>query len=158
MVLRAAAGDCIEVTLRNALPGDLDGNGLLDDVPDLAGFNTLLQMVNRDRNDLQGLTTFNNNLIRPSSHVGLHPQLVTLDVTSDDGVNVGINPPQTVEPGSQRTYRWYAGDVSITPDQKRDNGQPLQGRRHTGGVRWLQSDACRQGQAGPEGAGGRHGD
>ncbi|HEX8439677.1 hypothetical protein, partial [Archangium sp.] len=36
LVLRAAAGECIEVTLRNKLPGDLNLNGIADDNPDLA--------------------------------------------------------------------------------------------------------------------------
>jgi len=95
IVLRANAGDCIKVTLYNRLP-------LV--APDLGGFNTLLQIVNRDRNDADndnggGMTTFNNNLIRPSSHVGLHPQLVEYDVTRHDGTNVGINKKvQTVAP------------------------------------------------------------
>ena len=142
VVLRANAGDCINVTLYNRLP-------LV--APDLGGFNTLLQMVNRDRNDPQGMTTFNNNLIRPSTHVGLHPQLVEYDVTRHDGTNVGRNPGlQTVSSngfggvndyedddydgilnvddadrdgdgfddpkidGYQRkiTYQWYAGDLA----------------------------------------------
>jgi hypothetical protein len=106
LVLRANAGDCMAVTLYNRLPAV---------APDLAGFNTLLQVVNRDRNDPQGLTTFQNNLIRPSSHVGLHPQMVEYDVTKDDGVNVGINPVQTVAPGEKRTYKWYAGDLRQEP-------------------------------------------
>ena len=90
VVLRANSGDCLKVTLYNRLP-------LV--APDLGGFNTLLQMVNRDRNDPQGMTTFNNNLIRPSSHVGLHPQLVEYDVTRHDGANVGRNKKvQTVAP------------------------------------------------------------
>ena len=104
VVLRAAAGDCINVTLRNKLP-------LL--VPDLATYSTLIGVVKRDRLGTQGATTFNNNLIRPSSHVGMHPQLVEYDVTRNDGANVGRNPVQTVAPGATRTYQWYAGDLGI---------------------------------------------
>ncbi|MDH3317906.1 MAG: hypothetical protein OER43_19380, partial [Gammaproteobacteria bacterium] len=94
LALRAAAGECVDVTLYNRLPEDL---------PDLAGYNTLLQIVNRRIGDAQAgdqdpgsLFTFNNNLIRPSSQVGLHPQLVEYDVTKHDGANVGVNPVQTV--------------------------------------------------------------
>jgi hypothetical protein len=58
------------------------------------------------------VTTFNNNLIRPSSYVGLHPQLADYDVTKADGTNVGINPNQLTPPGGQSRYRWYAGDIS----------------------------------------------
>jgi hypothetical protein len=55
---------------------------------------------------------FNNNLIRPSSYVGIHPQLVEYDMTKDDGVLVGNNDPDTiVAPGEQHVYRWYAGDL-----------------------------------------------
>ena len=106
VVLRAAAGDCIYVTLRNELPNE---------APDLAGYNTLLQVVRRDRRGRNGeLTWFENNLIRPSSHVGLHPQMVEYDVTTSDGVNVGQNAEQTVEPGDDITYQWYAGHFDLT--------------------------------------------
>ena len=58
IVLRAAAGECMVVTLRNRLPAI---------VPDLAGYRHLPGIVTRDANAAGGLTTFNNNLIRPSS-------------------------------------------------------------------------------------------
>ncbi|HEV7766143.1 MAG TPA: copper oxidase [Thermoanaerobaculia bacterium] len=95
LVLRAAAGDCIQMTLINRLP---------EDPIDLAGFNTL-PMIVRD---------FNNNQIEPSPHVGLHPQLVYYDVNDSDGMNVGFNPVQTAAPGAQVTYQWYAG--GLEPD------------------------------------------
>jgi hypothetical protein len=105
-VLRANAGDCIEVRLSNALPAV---------APDLAGWQDMLWGTTRR---LQGagvnaeMYFFNNNLIRPSSYVGLHPQLVEYDVARDDGVLVGSNDRDTiVAPGEQHVYRWYAGDV-----------------------------------------------
>jgi hypothetical protein len=104
LVLRAAAGDCIQVTLRNALPRR---------APDLASYTTLQGVVKRDRDDPQGSTTFNMNLIRPSANVGLHAQLLEYDITRGDGTNVGSNRTQTVPPGGARTYRWYAGDLSL---------------------------------------------
>ncbi len=58
---------------------------------------------------------FNNNLIRPSSEVGLHPQLVHYDITRSDGINVGINRKQTVSPGQSDVVAWYAGDVLEEP-------------------------------------------
>ena len=142
VVLRAAAGDCIQVTLRNRLPAA---------APDLAGYTTLLQVVNRDRNDPQGMTTFNNNLIRPSSEIGLHPQLVEYDVTRSDGTNVGINPSQTVSPNGQNTFQWYAGDLSLAPDLSR----PDKDRRQLllvatpvelGGTNLIPADKVKQGQ------------
>ncbi len=120
LVLRGNPGECIQVTLRNALPPfETDGQGefLRSTAPDLAGYNTLLQVVVRDRARLgQGVlnqVTFNNNLIRPSSFVGMHPQLVEYDITQSDGVVVGRGSPgqQIVAPGESNTYQWYAGDL-----------------------------------------------
>jgi hypothetical protein len=95
LILRAAAGDCINLTLYNRLPKE---------PIDLAGFNTLPMIVRH----------FNNNNIVPSPHVGLHPQLVYYDVTDSDGQNVGFNPTQTAEPGNKVSYQWYAG--GLEPD------------------------------------------
>jgi hypothetical protein len=97
LVLRAAAGDCIELALYNRLP---------EKAPDLAGFNTLPMIVDQ----------FNNNDIHVSSHVGLHPQLVAYDVTRSDGTNVGLNPVQTVPPGGGDKYQWYAGTLTLVAD------------------------------------------
>jgi hypothetical protein len=104
VVLRAKAGECLNVTLRNRLPAV---------VPDLATYSTLIGVVKRDRMRAEGSTTFNYNLIRASSKVGIHPQLVEYDVTRNDGTNVGANPVQTVAPGGSRTYQWYAGDIGL---------------------------------------------
>jgi hypothetical protein len=132
LVLRAKAGDCIEVTLRNRLPFTQVINpvtGAVTNVPvpapDLAGWQDLFWVVNRDQfNPVRPpeMHFFNNNLVRPSSYVGLHPQLVEYDASRDDGVLVGQNNEGAggpVAPGAQKTYRWYAGDlrhevVSIT--------------------------------------------
>jgi len=76
--------------------------------------------VKRDRAGVNGSTTFNNNLLRPSGHVGLHAQMVAFDVTKDDGVNVGQNFVQTagpVNPGdtvaAKDVYKWYLGDIGV---------------------------------------------
>jgi hypothetical protein len=73
---------------------------------DLNGFNMLPMTV-------EG---FNANDIKPSSYVGLHPQLLYYDVSRYDGANVGSNAVQTVAPGLSTTYQWYAGDVTVNPD------------------------------------------
>ncbi len=96
LILRANAGDCINVMLNNKLPGlafDLDG------------FNTLPMIVER----------FNNNQLSPSTDVGLHPQLLFQDVTRSNGANVGLNPVQTAKPGQSTTYQWYAGEMTVDP-------------------------------------------
>jgi hypothetical protein len=87
LVLRANAGECIEVTLFNKLPAN---------VPDLAGWNTLPMIV-------EG---FNANQVKPSNQVGLHPQLVAYDVVSSDGANAGFNlvgNPESYTPDGRQT-------------------------------------------------------
>jgi manganese oxidase len=110
LVLRASAGDCIEVTLFNQLPTN---------VPDLPGWNTLPMIVEN----------FNANQVKPSNQVGLHPQLVAYDVVSSDGANVGFNVVgnpesytpdgrQTAKPGESVKYKWYAGDIRMNGTTK----------------------------------------
>jgi hypothetical protein len=109
LVLRARAGDCIVVNLTNRLPAA---------APDLAGWQDLQWVLNRElfkdvaQRDPLEMHFFNNNLIRPSSHVGMTPQLVEYDITRSEGTVVGINPAdQVVAPAGTRTYVWYAGDI-----------------------------------------------
>ncbi|HEX7051424.1 MAG TPA: hypothetical protein VF188_14550 [Longimicrobiales bacterium] len=97
LVLRARAGDCIYVYLRNRLPSNL---------LDLDGFSTLPMIVDN----------FNANQIKPSNRVGLHTQLVSYDVARGDGVNVGFNPINTVAPGVDRLFQWYAGQLERQPN------------------------------------------
>jgi hypothetical protein len=110
LVLRANAGECIEVTLFNQLPTN---------VPDVPGWNTLPMIV-------EG---FNANQVKPSNQVGLHPQLVAYDVVSSDGANVGFNVVgnpesytsdgrQTAKPGESVKYKWYAGDIRMSGTTK----------------------------------------
>jgi hypothetical protein len=152
LVLRAAAGDCLEVTLFNRLP---------EVVADLAGYNTLLQVVLRDRAGINGVTTFNNNLIRPSSRVGLHPQLLEYDITQHDGACVGgnacIGGTNTVGPvdatgklDNAVTYRWYAGHLEhqVVPGGVQIVATPVE----FGGANIIPSDRIKQGQKGMVGA------
>jgi hypothetical protein len=112
IVLRVAAGECMSVKVRNRLPAA---------VPDLANYKHLPGIVPRDTADPAGMTTFNNNLIRPSSYVGLHPSLVAYDVNIDDGMAIGATGVQNnasgliAGPGQTQVYRWYAGDISLVP-------------------------------------------
>jgi hypothetical protein len=94
LILRANAGDCINVTLYNKLPSA---------VPDQPGYNTMPMIVDG----------FNANQVKPSSKVGLHPQLLFYDVTRSDGAEVGFNPAQTAKPGLKTIYQWYAGDLKV---------------------------------------------
>ncbi len=101
LVLRAAAGECIEVTLNNTLPDEGIAMNTGEAAPQ---FN---------------LTNPSNIQLNSSHEVGLHAQLVSYDVTSSDGVNAGTNPSQTVKPHASTTYRWYAGEI-------RQNGGSVQ--------------------------------
>ncbi|MBI4303762.1 MAG: copper oxidase [Chloroflexi bacterium] len=94
LVLRAAAGDRILLTLRNRLPSVL---------PDLPGANLMPPVI----------VGFNADNITPSSRIGLHPQLVTYDIGSHDGADVGTNPVQSIGPGETKQYQWYAGDIKL---------------------------------------------
>jgi len=54
-----------------------------------------------------------------SSSAGLHAQVVTTNVTTSDGDNVGLNPKQTTTPFDPRAkYVWYAGRLD-------DSGNPV---------------------------------
>lgn len=155
LVLRAAAGDCIEVTVENRLPVAM---------PDLPSRALMMPITPRDRNGAQGVTTFNNNLLRPSSEVGLHMQLVSYDVTSSDGLNVGINPVQTIpprQPGAtdwpKRKYQYYAGDlrlaeIATTKDAVSNVDTILSEPVEFGGLNVTPADLVKQTQKGLVGA------
>ncbi len=120
-------------------------------------------MVKRDRNDGDGSTTFSNNLMRPSSHVGLHAQLLAYDVTKSDGTNVGVNPIQTVPPrvGSSgayptRTYQYYAGHLEREGKPMTQLGRNVDNINATavefGGLNFTPADVIKQPQKGLGGA------
>jgi manganese oxidase len=99
LILRGITGECLRVKLWNYLPGTYA------DQPGYSGVNMIVE-------------GFNQNDVRTSRYVSLHPQLVYYDVQRSDGSNVGINPSQfgvqTVAPNNFRTYYWFAGDVRGT--------------------------------------------
>jgi len=225
LVLRANAGDCIEVTVHNKFldqatanssPVWYEDNGVLkslfekveadklvlqgktfqdsdgtpvtvaqitfDQIPDLAGWQDLFWVVNRDmflgngdikpvaqrRFDGNGnaqMHYFNNNLIRPSAQAGIHAQLVEYDMTKDDGVVAGGNRQSTVAgPRAQHTYRYYAGHIDIvsegteTVTKGKNKGTVTRNfrRRATpvefGGSNLLSADRVKQPQKGLYGA------
>ena len=142
IVLRANAGDCITVTLRNRLTGNN---------PELATYSTLQGVVKRDRFGLEGSTTFQTNLIQTSSFIGLHPQLVQFDPSRADGTVVGLNDrglnnalAGLTPPGSTEQVKWYAGDIAATKvgGQYALTATPIE----FGGVSLMPADKIRQGQ------------
>lgn len=109
LVLRAAAGDCVEVTLTNRLPANW-----ADQVVATANHGFFALPGNVDR--------FNANQLKPSMRVGFSPQLLASDVTRGEGIHVGLNRAPanaarqlTVGPGETTTYRWYAGLLTMSP-------------------------------------------
>jgi len=221
LVLRANAGDCIDITLHNKFldqatansePVWYDDNDMqkslferveydklvlqgksfytesgpivsvneisFDRIPDLAGWQDLFWVVNRDmfqgNGDIKPVAQrrfdgagnaemhyFNNNLIRPSAQTGIHAQLVEYDMTKDDGVVAGGNRPSTVAgPRAQHTYRYYAGHIDLvsegteTVTKGRNKGTVTRNfrRRATpvefGGTNLLSADRVKQPQKG----------
>jgi hypothetical protein len=217
IVIRANAGDCIEITLRNKVlspatytdwngehrvyrdwdilspaffyspegyeyVADLNDDGVLDvlvdsvvteidwdQTLDLATGNAIAAYQRRDPGSgAQGMTSFQSNLMQPSAHVGLLPQLVEYDVSRGDGTNVGGNPAQqSVVPGGQETYKWYAGKIemktvtaSTTSTRKKKRGNTVETRNvelvatpiEFGGFNLMPTDKIEQGQKGLVGA------
>lgn len=97
LVLRANAGDCIEVNLTNGI----DPNGA-----DVYTQNFFMA------------TPFNVSPYptKVSRYVGLSPQLLSYDAAQSYGINVGWNrqgqKDQVVPFGQKITYQWYAGKIS----------------------------------------------
>jgi len=103
LVIRANAGDLIEVTLTNRLKKPLKQT-FHPDVP------------------------VNSNY-PPSNRVSLNPGLVLYDPLHSGGTTVGYNPDQTVGPGESITYRWYA-DQELGTTMLSDMGDIMNHRGH----------------------------
>ncbi|TRW44713.1 SdrD B-like domain-containing protein [Georgenia yuyongxinii] len=111
LVIRANAGDCVRVTLRNALPESYGQhvNGVGGD----------LRMVEEPaRGTPMG------------TRVSLHPQLLRHDVRLSDGAAIGFNPDSTVGIGETISYEWYA-DTELGGTNLVDYGD-VRGHRHHG--------------------------
>jgi manganese oxidase len=90
LILRANAGECVAVTLKNAM-------------------NTAAPVF-----DITSTAPFALNVpLAPSTSAGLTPALMSFDVMNSGGLNVGFNPVQTVAPNASTTYYWYAGETEI---------------------------------------------
>ena len=98
LVLRAAAGDCIRVTLRNKINEAKVRAAIAE-----------LEKTGSKTGLVTAQTPINIDLKEISFEVGLHPQLVSFDVAQGDGYNAGLNPIQTAAIGETTSYTWYAG-------------------------------------------------
>jgi hypothetical protein len=98
LILRANAGDCIKIELHNLLPDK--------------GLN-IGKILGKPYVDFKG----KGIKLNTSKQVGLHPQLLTQDITVSNGVNVGKNPRRTARVGEPPvTYTWYAGNIEYRDD------------------------------------------
>ncbi|HEU4836955.1 MAG TPA: hypothetical protein VFS90_21155 [Pyrinomonadaceae bacterium] len=100
LILRAKAGDCITVKLTNKLnPSAAVFQQQMFMAPPFSGVNPVTQQP-----------VFKSQM---SKVVGLHPQLLTYDPASSQGMNIGWNrqgrPDQLATFGNTVTYQWYAG-------------------------------------------------
>lgn len=96
LVLRARAGECVQITLYNRLDTTA---AVFTTQSTLVPTNTWLR-PNAPTLKYTGT---------PSKNIGLNAQLLSYPVASNDGFNVGFNTTQTVAPKAQRTYSIYAG-------------------------------------------------
>jgi hypothetical protein len=138
LVLRVAAGECVEVTLRNSLNPSSAA---------LSASQTLIQPFGSCIN----CPTFTPWALRPSGTVGLHAQLMSYNVMANDGMNVGLNPVQTIkaaapgQPVNVIKYSWYAGNP---PTASNPQATPIE----FGAVGLFPSDPLMQHQTGLIGA------
>lgn len=106
LILRANAGDCIEVNLTNAL----DPASLVFTSPSA---NFLMAPPFNILSPVPPNTPIYQS--RMSKYVGLHPQLLSYDGATSSGINVGWNSEggknQVVPFGQTIKYEWYAGKI-----------------------------------------------
>jgi len=134
LILRAAAGDCIDVTLRNGIdPAATDISGA--------------PIFNQPKPDTYPLTTNLTYSLFPSARAGLHAPLLEQTVTQSDGTRAGTNPDQTAAPGQAVRYTWFAGRRSLGSDGH-TSWQPME----LGTVNLLPPDPVEQPQYGAVGA------
>jgi hypothetical protein len=132
LILRASAGDWIQVKLTNAVD------------PTLPAFtNSITQPA---------FSPFSNNPLPPVPYavppeVGLHPQLVSYDAGWANGLNVGFNRIQTVKPGDDRTDYWFAGALEVDRD-----GRVVETPMEFGSINLIPADMQTQHQRGLYGA------
>ena len=105
LILRAAAGEWIELTLTNNFQPAQEPAVFATPV---AASSPYGQGDPVAVPPIQLLT---------SPNVGLNPQVVGYDITRANGINVGFNPTVTVAPGqSSAPIYWYAGALSVGKD------------------------------------------
>ena len=132
LILRAAAGECIFVNLKNTLPPEMPDTVRPANDPKAAEY-----QASWSYNSMPPTTKgFNFNQFASSNRVSLHPQLVAVNGKSEDGSNVGNNDDSTVAPGKTRTYHWYAGNriFDITTNNGTERWNPARSPMEFGAI------------------------
>ncbi len=118
LVLRANAGDCIQVTLYNHIPPK----------PDVPGNAAPAKTVPYNCGAACGQAS---SIV--SMQVGFRPQLVAFDAQTSGGVNAGQNPVssgstvvQTAGFGQKVSYTWYAGNVDYKAKTEAERYIPVE--------------------------------
>lgn len=140
LVIRANAGDCIEVNLTNNLP-DLTALAeamqviLPDGTTSLSSIdpNTLQHFGDAQMNTIvEGLPGGPKFIFWKwpmSNRVSMHPHLLKEVASVGDGATVGYMRDQTVGPGQTITYQWYA-DMELGATLLDDYGDQRSHRHH----------------------------
>ena len=103
LILRAAAGECVEVTLRNGMDSNSDV------------FSHAFQMFAPF--NVVGIGQTVPRYVKASPRAALSPQLLSFDAATSSGVDVGYNQVnQAIQFKQNIIYKWYAGNVDR--DQK----------------------------------------
>jgi hypothetical protein len=107
LILRANAGDCVDVNLTNKI--DPTSRVFSHNFNWAPPFNI---KVPDPANPGQQMPAYNSKMSR---YVGLHPQLVSYDAANSFGMNVGWNskgrPDQFANFNETVKYQWYAGKI-----------------------------------------------
>ncbi len=122
LILRAAAGDCIKMTLKNAID-----EKLTEGIDDADSWNLMPPIIDG----------FNFNQLKMSALVNLSPGLLS-GFTKENEPSVGLNGlPQTIEETVQKVipgepglegdiFTWYAGLDNFDPKNLSENPMPVE--------------------------------
>jgi hypothetical protein len=109
LILRANAGDCIDVNLTNKI--DPSSKVFSHNFQWPAPFNITVPQTSTTDGTVQ-VPAYSSKM---SSYVGLHPQLLSYDAATSFGMNVGWNSKgradQFANFNETVKYRWYAGRI-----------------------------------------------
>lgn len=132
LVLRANAGDCVDLQFKNYLPNTVENMNGKHVAVGSESYNLMPPIVNG----------FNFNQLQMSSRIGLVPQLVAENIPLSEGSNVGLNQRQKDSqmaegcqiPGADpfmecdknssevvSLYRWYMGDQKVLSKSEGDS-------------------------------------